>query len=176
MISLKKLDKGLKGIGSSFSKMLKSSKESSKGIAIPKGTPPASMNPLTEDEWWDICRDETAPGIEHPGIPGCLDCYTMCASHPAASDPTAIATCIEKAVTQCVLPEITDLIQGFIDAINPPDTCYWDDNQFDVNTWESETCRDPIACSNECQRFCPTKGYNNGQCETVGEIYYCNCS
>jgi len=173
------LDKGVKGFDSAFSKMFNpATKAGSKSQlpTLPKGTPPADMNPLEDDEWWDICRDETAPGIEHPGIGGCLECYTLCASHPASSDPTAIATCIQKTITNCAIGEINDMIQGFLDAINPPDTCLWGNNQFDTNTWESETCRDPIACSNECQRHCPTEGFTSGQCETAGSIYFCNCT
>lgn len=138
------------------------------------GTPPGSMNPIKESEWWDICRDETEPGIEHPEIyPGCYECYTMCASHPKVEEPDEILECANRAIRLCVLREIEDSWQKLLDYINPPDTCDW--KKKDKDTWEADECRDPIACSNECVRFCDTKGFSTGQCETSGDKYYCNC-
>jgi hypothetical protein len=144
------------------------------GVQV-EGTPPGDMNPLLEDEWWDICRDETAPGVEHDGvIRGCYECYTMCASHPAAQGPSDVLACVEKALARCVVPEISDLMQKFKNYIDPPNTCPpW--TEFDVDTWESSTCDGPIACSNECQRFCRNEGFSEGQCQTAGDLYYCNC-
>lgn len=150
----------------------------------PKGTPPGDMSPF-DPEWWEICRDENAPGIPHDGrgnlidlptgIDGCLECFTMCTSHPEASDPSAVATCAQMALTSCVIPEATDEWNKLWSYIFPTDTCSpW--SNVDVDTWQSTTCQDPITCSNECARFCPTKGYAKGTCETAGDIYYCNCS
>lgn len=177
MISLKG---DFKKLGSKVKKLEPFIKDSTKikKFKLPislKGTPPADMDPLTDDKWWDICRDETAEGIDHDGIyPGCYECYTLCASHPASSEAQDTVTCLEKTINNCVLPEIADLYQKYMDYINPPDSCSW--KQFDSNTWESESCRDPQACSNECQRHCVEEGFNTGQCETAGDIYYCNCS
>jgi hypothetical protein len=170
------LKKNAKAMGSRVRKLIVPNREKEiKLPTLPKGTPPGDMDPHADDEWWDICRDESAPGIEHPGIyPGCMECYTMCASHPATVGPEDIASCLTRTLNLCVIPEVLDEIQKIMDYINPPETCSpW--SQYDPNTWESDTCRDPIACSNECQRYCPTQGYNNGQCETLGDTYYCNC-
>jgi hypothetical protein len=135
-----------------------------------KGTPPGDMNPLTEDEWWSICRDEDAPGIPHEGpIAGCMECFYMCAAHPAANDPQDSLTCFNKAILQCVLPELGEMFQRV-----PPNTCQpW--SRFDSDTWESTSCKDPVACSNECQRLCREEGFGSGRCETAGDLYFCSC-
>ncbi len=138
-----------------------------------KGTPPADMTPFKQ-EWWEICRDENAPGIEHEGFKGCYECFTMCTSHPDASDPQSVIKCGQMFLTDCIVPELQEQIEKFMSYINPQETCSpW--TQFDVDTWESETCKDPIACSNECERFCKDQGFNKGICETKGSLYYCNC-
>lgn len=169
-----------------FKKMAKdkSSKKNTKLLTSIKGTPPADMSPLEDDEWWDICRDETAFGIPHDGrnnvidlptgVDGCIECFTMCTSHPDVGTED-VGTCITKAITNCVVPEIQDQIDILTDFIFPTDSCDWKQVSGDPDSWESQDCDDPIDCSNECARLCSSEGFISGQCQTSGDTFFCNC-
>lgn len=172
MKTLKKINKDFKKIEKDLKLTIKKGKIPPKLIRK-KGTPPGEMSPF-DPEWWEICRDEEAPGIPHEGIYGCYECFTMCTSHPEATDPQDVFTCGQLAVTDCILPEIQEQIEKLLGYLFPTNTCDpW--TQTDSDTWESTTCEDPMACANECVRFCPTQGFDTGTCQTAGEIYYCNC-